>query len=79
MTAHMMDVQTFQYPPQLTMVNLVNVRCRFRPFEMLLLQALVPEAEPIPVPVQHFDHVPPSVAEHKQMTGQRVHLQTISH
>ena len=79
MTTDMMDVQTLQYPSQLPMVDLVNIRGRFRPFEMLLLQALVPETEPVAVPVQYLDHVPTSVAKYKQVPGQRVHLQTIGH
>ena len=65
MPLNAMNIQPLQNPAQLPVIDLENIRCRFRPFEILLLQTLMPKTESVPVPVQHLDHVSPVVAEYK--------------
>jgi hypothetical protein len=79
MAGHATDVQSLHYPAQLPVIDLMDVRCGCRPTEMLLLQSLLPEAKAVAVPVEHLDHIAPSIAEHKQMPGQRVHFQVLGH
>ena len=68
----LMDFQTLQKPVQLPVINLAYLFLVFRPSEKLLFQAFVPKAEPIPVPIKYFNHIPAFVAKRKQMTGQRI-------
>jgi len=73
----LMGFQTLQKPAQLPVIHLANFGCVFRPPEKLLLQPFLPQAEAVPVPVQNLHHVPPPVAEDKQMPGQGVHFQVL--
>ena len=41
----------------------------------MLLQALVPEAEAVAIPVQHLDGVAPAVAEDKEVSGKGVQIE----
>ena len=43
--------------------------------ELSFFQAFIPQHQAVLVPIQKFDHFAVAVDEHKQGTGQRVHLQ----
>ena len=47
----------------------------FWPAESMLLQTLVPKAEAVAIPVQHFDGVAPAVAEDEEVSGEKIQIE----
>ena len=43
--------------------------------ELSFFQAFIPQRQTVLIPIQKFDHFAVAVDEHKQGTGQRIHLQ----
>jgi hypothetical protein len=61
--------QAVNKPAKLAMINLADIIFSLRPPERLLLQAFVPQAESVSIPVQNFYDILPAVAECKQVPG----------
>ena len=66
------DVEAFQKPVQLTVVKRKNLLAAFRPNESMPLQAFMPDAKPVTVPVKDLDHVSATIAKGKQVPGERI-------
>jgi len=77
---HLGDIQPFQEPCQLPVADLdcSGFLCVWPP-ESLAFQTAVKEPESVIVPVEDLDLVAQSIAEDKQVTGERVSLQHIHH
>jgi len=78
MGLHASDIVAIEQPVQL----LGGERNQFvnalaRPVEAGFFQALLPQAEATAFPVEHLDTVSTSVAEHKEMLGERVEAETV--
>ena len=73
------DIQPLQKPIELPGIQLEHLIPTLGPGEMMLLQALVPQAKPVAVPVQNLDHVALAVAKGKQVTRERIQRQFVLH
>ena len=71
--------QSFQQPMQLPGPKRHHVCARFRPFIRVLLQTLLPEAEPVAIPVEYLDYIPFPIAEGEQVPGEWVQFQVLRH
>ena len=76
MCLHTQDIVAIQQPVQL-LTGQANdlIQCLARPFELGLLQTLLPHTKTIAFPIQHFDLVALAIAEHKQMFRERIQFQ----
>jgi hypothetical protein len=70
-----MNLQAFQQPAQLPLINLKNLFMGLRPFESVLLQALLPQTKTVSVPIQYLHDIVPAVAKGKQVAGKWVQIQ----
>jgi len=67
--------EAIEKPTKLLRSDVHDLGRPLRPAETLLLQALMPETEPVAIPVQHFDGVAPAVAEDKELSGKGIQIQ----
>src|SRR5690606_19719181 len=75
---HPHHVETVQQPVQLLARERHHrPRLAARPVETVPLQALLPQAETVPLPVQDPHPVPRPVAEHEQLLAERIELQRL--
>lgn len=70
----LMDFQAVKKPSEFTEPYFPDLFCRFRPFERVLLQSLLPQAESAYVPVQYFNDCAFAITENKQMAGKKVKI-----
>ena len=76
MCLHTQDIVSIQQPVQLLSGQANDlIECFAGPFKPVPLQALLPQAKTIALPIQHFDLVTLAVAEDKQMLGEWIQCQ----
>ena len=67
-------VQAIQKPCELSWFKVHDLFFRSWPFEGLLLQPLLPQAEAVDIPVEDLDDISAAVAEDKEMSGEGIKL-----
>jgi len=73
---HAQDIVTIQQPVQLLTSQAYDlIECLAGPFKPVPLQALLPQAKAIALPVQDLDLVTLAVAEHEQVLGEWIQCQ----
>ena len=78
MTCALSKRQTLQQPGQLSTIRSHHLPLRLRPPKTILLQPFMPEAKTVAIPVEDLHHILLSVAETKQITGERVQVEQIA-
>jgi len=72
------QVEPFEYPRKLTATDCHDFGLGLRPAETVTLQAFLPKAETVAVPVQHLDDSPAAVAENEVRARERISSQLVS-
>jgi hypothetical protein len=61
----LMDFQAIKEPSEFTEPYFPELFRRFRPFESVLLQSLLPQTESVNIPIQDFNDCAFAIAENK--------------
>ena len=65
-------IKTVEQPSELPGVDGQHLGLAGRPAEHMTLQALVPQAKAVAIPVEQFDDGPAAVAKSEQVAGERI-------
>ena len=68
-------IKTVEQPSELPGVDGQHLGLAGRPAEYMTLQALVPQAKAVAIPVEQLDDRPAAVAKAEKVTGERIELQ----